>query len=276
MCVCVCVSKNESGPMALIKCEDCGRDVSQRAPACPNCGGPIATLVKQASVPDKVTVEEENFPEDGEVSSATVSETVTFKFKWWSAFWLPMMALAVFTKHPGWAFLCLVFWCFWPLIKRGQEADTLWNTVRPDFEFKGTDRVRVRVDMAGQKFATRNKDDVVRIIEGPDLMQIDIERNGSSVQTTRREASATGAVAGALLGGGVGAMVGMGMGNSTTTTRDFVHSVSLRITVRDPDSPFIRVWFLDSKKSLPSHSRYVQSAMHSAEIWRARFSMLLT
>lgn len=28
--------------MALIKCEDCGRDVSDRAPVCPNCGAPIA------------------------------------------------------------------------------------------------------------------------------------------------------------------------------------------------------------------------------------------
>jgi len=28
--------------VALIKCEDCGRDVSDRAPACPNCGAPIA------------------------------------------------------------------------------------------------------------------------------------------------------------------------------------------------------------------------------------------
>ena len=27
--------------MALIKCPDCGREVSDRAPACPHCGGPI-------------------------------------------------------------------------------------------------------------------------------------------------------------------------------------------------------------------------------------------
>lgn len=73
-------------------------------------------------------------------------------------------------------------------------------------------------------------------------MQIDIETDGSSVQTTRRESSLTGSVAGALLDGGVGAMVGMGMGNSITATRDFVRSVGLRITVRDPSSPFIRVW----------------------------------
>jgi hypothetical protein len=47
--------------MALIKCEDCGHDVSERAPACPNCGAPIATAASQADVPDKVTVEGEDF-----------------------------------------------------------------------------------------------------------------------------------------------------------------------------------------------------------------------
>ena len=57
-------------------------------------------------------------------------------------------------------------------------------------------------------------------------MQIDIETDGSSVQTTRRESSLTGSVAGALLDGGVGAMVGMGMGDSVTATRDFVRSGS--------------------------------------------------
>ena len=28
--------------MALIQCADCGRDISDQAPACPNCGGPGA------------------------------------------------------------------------------------------------------------------------------------------------------------------------------------------------------------------------------------------
>lgn len=33
--------------MPLIKCQDCGHDVSDRAPACPNCGGPMtATTIE--------------------------------------------------------------------------------------------------------------------------------------------------------------------------------------------------------------------------------------
>ncbi len=29
--------------MALVTCPDCGKEVSDRAPACPGCGAPIAT-----------------------------------------------------------------------------------------------------------------------------------------------------------------------------------------------------------------------------------------
>jgi hypothetical protein len=46
--------------MALIKCEDCGRDVSDRAPACPNCGAPIASPA-DPNAPDKVTVDGDCF-----------------------------------------------------------------------------------------------------------------------------------------------------------------------------------------------------------------------
>lgn len=39
--------------MALIKCPECSKDVSDKAPACPNCGAPIAA----ASVDKKVGVD---------------------------------------------------------------------------------------------------------------------------------------------------------------------------------------------------------------------------
>ena len=30
--------------MALIKCSECGRDVSDKATACPNCGAPVQVI----------------------------------------------------------------------------------------------------------------------------------------------------------------------------------------------------------------------------------------
>ena len=32
--------------MALIKCKECGRDVSSNAAACPNCGNPISNVIE--------------------------------------------------------------------------------------------------------------------------------------------------------------------------------------------------------------------------------------
>ena len=46
--------------MALIQCEDCGRDVSDRAPACPNCGAPI-TVAADKNAPEGVSFDDDCF-----------------------------------------------------------------------------------------------------------------------------------------------------------------------------------------------------------------------
>lgn len=40
--------------MALIKCPECGKEVSERAVSCPNCGCPIATVQKSKVVKIKM------------------------------------------------------------------------------------------------------------------------------------------------------------------------------------------------------------------------------
>lgn len=59
--------------MALIQCEDCGRDVSDRAPACPNCGAPIAAAADK-DAPEGVTV-------DGDCVVGTKSSIVRLAVK---------------------------------------------------------------------------------------------------------------------------------------------------------------------------------------------------
>ena len=48
----------------MIQCDDCGRDVSDRAPACPNCGAPVTAPSGSGYEPDKVSL-------DGEVLVGT-------------------------------------------------------------------------------------------------------------------------------------------------------------------------------------------------------------
>lgn len=40
--------------MALIKCPDCGREVSDKANACPNCGCPLSEMVTSGVVKIKL------------------------------------------------------------------------------------------------------------------------------------------------------------------------------------------------------------------------------
>lgn len=46
--------------MALINCEDCGREVSDRAPACPNCGAPVA-MAPDPNLPTALLVDGDDF-----------------------------------------------------------------------------------------------------------------------------------------------------------------------------------------------------------------------
>ena len=39
--------------MAIVKCGECGRDVSTQAAACPGCGAPVGRPVKDAAAPPK-------------------------------------------------------------------------------------------------------------------------------------------------------------------------------------------------------------------------------
>ena len=45
--------------MALIKCEECGKEVSNKAASCPNCGAPISTLKEtKATGVQLITIQE--------------------------------------------------------------------------------------------------------------------------------------------------------------------------------------------------------------------------
>ena len=42
--------KNEDFVMALIKCPECGKEISDKAAACPNCGCPVAEMTTSGTV----------------------------------------------------------------------------------------------------------------------------------------------------------------------------------------------------------------------------------
>lgn len=103
------------------------------------------------------------------------------------------------------------------------------------------------------------------------LRKIEIRRNGTTVATTNRGSQAFGAAVGALAFGGIGAIIG-GL-SASSTAQDHIRSLSLSITVDDPQRPIHRVTFLDwshSKKGLKPDSFLVRNAVSALETFAAR------
>ena len=62
--------------MALIKCDECGRDVSDKAASCPGCGNPIEAMV---NTPHKVSTQETSTEEQSEATSRMFDANVNKK-----------------------------------------------------------------------------------------------------------------------------------------------------------------------------------------------------
>ena len=56
--------------MALIKCVDCGKEVSDRAKVCPNCGCPIECSVSETHAEENVLI---NNVENRDSENSTIS-----------------------------------------------------------------------------------------------------------------------------------------------------------------------------------------------------------
>ncbi len=62
--------------MALLNCEDCGRDVSSKATACPNCGCPVPTNPSPA-IEERSTSQSDDLPEAWSTPAPSPNPTVT-------------------------------------------------------------------------------------------------------------------------------------------------------------------------------------------------------
>lgn len=63
--------------MALVKCAECGKEISDKAAACPNCGAPVAAQLHQAPVADALIFKN---PRTGDQVSIEKAGLWTFLF----------------------------------------------------------------------------------------------------------------------------------------------------------------------------------------------------
>lgn len=72
--------------MALIKCKECGREVSDQAKSCPNCGAP---LTLQTGFTDVAAYYQDEF-----VKITESNETYKGKWNWWAFIFGAFLALS--------------------------------------------------------------------------------------------------------------------------------------------------------------------------------------
>lgn len=264
-------------------CSECAETVKQAAKVCKHCGHqfPVEDAFLLSANRQLLTMQIAKRAEHlaaadrlAEPPVATHSSKLAF-LKNWTTFWVVLVIVSIAWGHTEWILVALFFWLLWRWLKKVDARERRWKDIKTNYKFSGSDGLLVKLDLAGERLATR-KGSRICIFEKSDILSVDVERNGTSVQTIKRDASLTGAIVGGLIGGGVGAMIGAtGSGTSVATSQDFVTALALRVSVRNPASPLVYLRFFDSRTPVPAKRRDVQAALKNLEEWRARFMMLL-
>ena len=125
------------------------------------------------------------------------------------------------------------------------------------------------VKSSGSKFS-------VSIYDYSDILSVDIIKGSRTVTSTSRKSQVGGALLGGLLAGGVGAVIG-GLSGSTTT-KEGVNPVDLRIIVNDFNNPYHKINFytpgLTEGDGLPM--QYIDNtAMPECNRWYSILSILI-
>ena len=124
------------------------------------------------------------------------------------------------------------------------------------------------VDPKSRQFAVR-RGWKLRYYPYSDLIAVEVEKDGFNVKNTKKESSLMAGVAGGLIAGPVGMALGLfSGGGSTTTSREVVHELALKLHINDAASPVYRLKFLKSRTGCSV--KQAQRAAKSLDEWYAR------
>lgn len=177
--------------------------------------------------------------------------------------------------------LLLLFLCSLPFIaKESSESRKLEDRIGalPDFtpalRFDQPDRtLALMLDPDSGQFAVSTRSVPSRIYSFDQLVAVEVERNGISLQKTNRGSQAMGAAVGGLLLGPAGLLLGGLTGSKRNEER--VKRLSLRLFTNDLHTPVTEVIFFDSASGMTPDSEPVMKAARQLENWHGRFRVIL-
>lgn len=112
----------------------------------------------------------------------------------------------------------------------------------------------------------------VKVLSYEDLVDVEIVKNGSSLTVTDRLSQIGGAAVGGVLLGGAGLLLGGLSGRKHQIEK--IHSLSLRLYLRDMDYPVHEVPLFVSEGTLANHPS-VTAAARSLTEWHGRLMAIL-
>lgn len=163
--------------------------------------------------------------------------------------------------------------------KRLVEAMSAQPSFSADFTLVGVNSLGIAHEAASDRvlFAQllANDETIVKIYEPHEIVSVELLEDGSTVTQTARGSQVGGALVGAVLAGGVGAIIGGLSAKQQATAK--IRSIGLRVTVADNKLPCRIVELLD----MPSGSGFDRSndvakqLLGRAREWYSRLEVII-
>lgn len=106
-----------------------------------------------------------------------------------------------------------------------------------------------------------------------DILESEVIIDGETVTRTSRASQVGGALTGAVLAGGVGAIIGGLSGK--TSSREMVEKIQLKIIVNDTKKPVKVLTFLDESSKVDKNDMRFKKAYEQAMHWHSLFKVLI-